>query len=298
MVGPRHPFVANIYLHPVKSCRRLEVDQAVVSQYGLLGDREWQVQGPTGQLMTQRKFPAMARVQPEPIPGGLRLMCDGMPDLEVQRPAGVDSEGNTMTGRVPVADAGDEAASWFERVLSIGCRLTTIGAGYERRPLIGGADPFAQQVAFVDAAPVHLINAASYRFLLDDAREPFPIERFRPNVVVDGGEPWEEDTWRSVSIGAVDLRVVMPWPRCAMPQIDQDTGERHREPAVVLKRHRWCTDASSFPPPLQPVIAGNALFGVAASITPAGATITRGDAVDVLATGAPLLDPPDLPTTT
>ena len=74
-----------------------------------------------------------------------------------------------------------------------------------------------------------------------------------------------------MSIGAAVLRVALPWPRCAVPQIDQDTGERRREPAVVLKRHRWCTDASSLPPPLQPVIAGNALFGVAASITPAGA---------------------------
>ena len=147
-------------------------------------------------------------------------------------------------------------------------------------------------MAFVDAAPVHLISAASYRFLLDDAREPFPIERFRPNLVVDGCEPWEEDTWRSVSIGAVDLRVVMPWPRCAMPQIDQDTGARHREPAVVLKRHRWCTDASSLPESLRPLLAGNALFGVAASIAPAGATITVGDPVDVHTTGTPLLDPP------
>ena len=287
------PVVTGISLYPVKSCRRVDVDQAVVNQYGLAGDREWQVQGPAGQLMTQRKFPALARVQPTPIPGGLRLECDGMPDLDVERPSHVDSEGNTMTGRVPVADAGDEAAAWFERVLAIGCRLTTIAAGYERRPLIGGDDPFAQQVTFVDAAPVHLVSAASHRFLVADAREPFPIERFRANLVVDGSEPWEEDTWQHVLIGTADLRVVMPWPRCAMPQIDQDTGARHREPAVVLKRHRWCTDATSLPASVQPVLTGNALFGVAASISPAGATITRGDQVDVRATGTPLLDPPN-----
>jgi uncharacterized protein YcbX len=295
MVDLSRPFVAGIYLHPVKSCRRVEVDHARVSEYGLLGDREWQVQGPAGQLMTQRKFPAMARVQPQPIPGGLRLMCDGMPDLDVPRPGAVDTEGNTMTGRVRVADAGDEAAAWLTRVLSIACRLASIGAGYERRPLIGDVDPFAQQVTFVDAAPIHLVSAASYRFLLDDAGEPFPIERFRPNLVVDGCQAWEEDTWRSLSIGAAELRVVLPWPRCAVPQVDQDTGERRREPAVVLKRHRWCTDASSLPAAVQPVIAGNALFGVAASISPPGATITRGGPVDVHATGVPLIDPPTRP---
>ena len=135
------PVVTGISIYPVKSCRRVDVDRAVVNEYGLVGDREWQVQGPAGQLMTQRKFPALARVQPTPIPGGIRLQCDGLPDLDVERPDAVNSEGNTMTGRVPVADAGDEAAAWFERVLSIGCRLTTIAAGYERRPLIGGDDP-------------------------------------------------------------------------------------------------------------------------------------------------------------
>ena len=77
-----------------------------------------------------------------------------------------------------------------------------------------------------------------------------------------------------------------------MPQIDQDTGIRHREPAVVLKRHRWCSDATGLPESYRPLLAGNALFGLAASIGPAGAVITRGDVVVVHATGSPLLDPP------
>ena len=279
-------------MHPVKSCRRVEVDRAVINQYGLEGDREWQVQGPAGQLMTQRKFPALARVQPVPIPGGLRLECDGMPDLEVERPLAVNSAGNTMTGRVAVADAGDEAAAWLEHALSIGCRLTTIATGYERRALIGGDDPFGQDVSLADAAPVHLVSAASHRFLLAHSAEPFPIERFRPNLVVDDCEPWEEDTWRSLSIGEARIRVVLPWPRCTVPQVDQDSGQRRREPAVVLKRFRWCSDAPTLAESLQPLIAGNALFGVAASIAPVGAVIHRGAPVDILTTGDPLLAPP------
>jgi len=286
------PVVTGIYIHPVKSCRRVEVDHAVVSQYGLEGDREWQVQGPVGQFMTQRKFPALARVQPALVSGGLRLQCDGLPDLEVERPAAVNSHGKTATGSVPVADAGDEAAAWLERVLSIECRLTSIASGYERHPLIGGDDVFGQQVTFVDAAPVHLVSASSYRFLLEHAAEPFPIERFRPNLVVDGSGAWEEDTWQALSIADAELRVSLPWPRCTVPQVDQDTGERHREPAVVLKRFRWCSDASTLPAPVQPLIAGNALFGIAASIAPLGAVISRGAAVEVLATGTPLLAAP------
>jgi hypothetical protein len=77
-----------------------------------------------------------------------------------------------------------------------------------------------------------------------------------------------------------------------MPQVDQDTGQRHREPAVVLKRFRWCSDAPTLPAEVQPLITGNALFGIAASIAPVGAVIRRGATVEVLTTAAPLLAPP------
>ena len=144
------------------------------------------------------------------------------------------------------------------------------------------------------STPRRCISSApsSYRFLLERAAEPFPIERFRPNLIVDGAEPWEEDTWQSLSIGDAEVRVSLPWPRCTVPQVDQDTGERHREPAVVLKQLRWCSDASALPDAVQPVVAGNALFGIAASIAPVGTVIRRGATVEVLATGAPLLAAP------
>jgi uncharacterized protein YcbX len=289
--APR-PVVTGIHIHPVKSCRRIELDRAVVDEYGIDGDREWQIQGPARQMMTQRKFPDMARIQPVPVPGGLRLQCDGMPDLEVQRPTVASGQGKTMTGLVPLGDAGDEAAAWLERVLSIECRLTAIAWGYERRVLIGGDDVFGQQASLVDAAPIHLVSAASHRFLLQDAVETFPIERFRPNLVVDGCEPWVEDTWRELSIGDARIRVALPWPRCAMPQVDQDTGQRHREPAVVLKRHRWCTEAPDLPEGLHALFTATTLFGVAGSVEPAGAVITVGTPVEVLETGPALLAPP------
>ena len=265
---------------------------AVVGRYGLQGDREWQVQGPDGRMMTQRKFPALARVQPIPIPGGLRLEHEGMPDFEVERPDEADRDGETFSGRVPLADAGDDAAAWFEQVLATPCRLTAIATGYRRRVVVG-EDLFGQEVSLADAAPVHLVNAASHRFLLQRAAEPFGTERFRPNLVVDGCDPWEEDTWRLVSVGNARVRVVLPWPRCAVPQVDQDTGQRRREPAIVLKRFRYCSEASSLPEALRALIAGNALFGVGGSIAPEGAVITLGEPVEVVATGEPLLAAPN-----
>lgn len=280
---PERPAVTAIHLHPVKSCHRVQVDRVVVGRYGLVGDREWQVQGPAGQVMTQRKFPALARVRPTLLEGGVRLEHDGLPPIDVARPEVADRDGETLLGLVALGDAGDEAAAWFERLLGVSCRFTAIAEGYERRVEIG-EDLFGQEVSLADAAPVLLANAASHRFLLAHAVEPFGIERFRPNVVVDGCDPWAEDIWCTVSVGSAVVEVALPWPRCTIPQIDQDTGARGREPALVLKRFRWCTDAPRLPEAVRPLIAGNALFGVGGSVQPEGAVITVGDPVEVVAT--------------
>jgi uncharacterized protein len=206
----------------------------------------------------------------------------------VARPERVDCEARTGLGRIPLGDAGAEAAAWFEGVLGTPCRLTAIAEGYTRRIVLGD-DLFDQEVSLADAAPVLLVNAASYRHLLQNASEPFGIERFRPNVVIEGCDPWDEDAWEQVAIGAAEAHVVLPWPRCAIPQIDQHTGQRHREPALVLKRLRWCSDASGLREELRGLVAGNGLFGAAASIGPQGASICVGDPVEVLRRREPLV---------
>lgn len=73
-----------------------------------------------------------------------------------------------------------------------------------------------------------------------DHREegPLPMDRFRPNAVVDGVGPWEEDGWRRIAIGEVAFRVAKPCGRCVVTTTDQSTGERGREPLRTLARHR------------------------------------------------------------
>lgn len=300
------PHIAAIQIHPVKSCHRVELDEAIVGEHGLIGDREWQLIDPGGGFLTQRAHPQLARVHAERTATGIVLRREGETDLAVDRPPRVDTTAHTAhtyTGPVPVADAGDEVAAWFERLIDAPCRLVAMTDGYERRfqiPAAAFPDPttgFAAAVerasatplSFADGAQVLVVNAASHRDLVERATEPFGIERWRANVIVDGAEPWVEDTWRQIRVGGTTLDIGLPWPRCAVPQVDQDTGGRHREPAIILKARRWCTSADDLPELLRPVLEGNALFGVTAAATPAGARIAVGDAVEVVETGPALL---------
>jgi uncharacterized protein len=281
-----------IHLHPVKSCRRIEVDEATVSAGGLAGDRGWQIFSDSGKVVTQRRHPVLALVQPEIIDSGLRLSAAGHGTVEVRHPERADRVVRALLGdEVAVGDGGDEVAGWLSDLTGTPCRLVALCTPDARRLDLVPSQP----VSLADATPVLVANEASLRDLQQRAIEPFGMERFRPNLVVDGPEAWSEDTWASFSIGAARLDGVVPMPRCAVPQVDQDTAERHKEPALVLRAHRWCADAPTLADGWRRMFQGQALFGLGATIGEVGAVVRVGDALDVHATTSPIIPPPSPP---
>lgn len=64
------------------------------------------------------------------------------------------------------------------------------------------------------------------------------MNRLRPNLVVTGSAPSEEDNWVRVRVDEVTFRVVKPCARCAITTVDQDTGDAGREPLNTLATFR------------------------------------------------------------
>ena len=64
------------------------------------------------------------------------------------------------------------------------------------------------------------------------------MNRFRPNLVVKGCEPFAEDTWNRIRIGNVELAVVKPCARCVVTTIDKETLEQSKEPLKTLGKYR------------------------------------------------------------
>ena len=64
------------------------------------------------------------------------------------------------------------------------------------------------------------------------------MQRFRPNIVVQGTLPWEEDTWKRIRIGGMEFHVWQRCGRCAMTTIDRTTLERGPEPLATLSTFR------------------------------------------------------------
>jgi uncharacterized protein YcbX len=88
-------------------------------------------------------------------------------------------------------------------------------------------------------------------------RAPLVVERFRPNLVVDGDlDPFEEDGWRRVRVGPVEFRVVKPVDRCVLTTIEPSTLERGHEPIRTLAKHRKWDGATWFAVQLVPEFRG------------------------------------------
>ena len=99
------------------------------------------------------------------------------------------------------------------------------------------------------------------------------LERFRPSIVVDGEEPFAEDSWRRVRIGGTTYRFGEHCDRCVLTTIDPTSLETGREPIRTLARHRAWDGATWFGIRLIPELAPGATAEVAV-----------GDEVEVLET--------------
>lgn len=227
--------------YPIKGCRAIALERGVLSARGFGYDREWMLIDSKGIFVTQRADPALATVT-------VRLDAQF---LHIEA-AGHGSIGIPLSRRGPVRgvrvwrddtrgeDMGDESARWFSGVLGREVRLLRFAAQTRRDADVkyaGGADA---PVAFADGYPVLVTNLASLEALNSQLAVPLPMNRFRPNVVVEGLGAWDEDRIESLSSEGVELRFVKPCARCAVTTTDQSTGERaDEEPLRTLKRLRW-----------------------------------------------------------
>jgi uncharacterized protein YcbX len=231
--------VRSLFVYPVKSCRGVALDEAEVVATGFAHDRQWLVIDRHGTFMTQRDWPAFARVDVAVAAGGLELAAGGLPRLAVPEP-GPDAARLSVAiwkDQCMAVAAGSEADAWFTTLLDTPCRLVMMPSSTVRQVNLGYAEP-GDRVGFADAFPFLLISQGSLDELNRRLEHPVPMDRFRPNIVVDGCEPHAEDGWSRLTIGEVSFRVAKPCSRCVITTTDQRTGERSREPLRTLAGYR------------------------------------------------------------
>lgn len=240
--------VAELWVYPVKSCRGFRLERARLDARGISSDRKWMiVDAATGQFLTQRELPRMALIGVALGDGTLTLSWPGAGEVRVEageandidpaaaKAAGREIQITVWVSKCAAIDCGDEAAEALTAFLrpEKPCRLVRMKRDDPRRTMDGKSP-----VSFVDAYPLLVVSEASLADLNSRMAAPVEMDRFRPNLVVAGCGPYEEDAWKTARAGSAEFTGAFPCIRCALATVDQATAERGPEPLATLAEYR------------------------------------------------------------
>lgn len=244
--------LSELRIYPIKSLGGISVPEAVIEEKGFQHDRRFMLVEPDGQFITQRTNHQMALIDvaitDSTGPGEtLRVWHRSRPDDVLELPLEPNGD-ERLTAvvwheqKVDSITVSPEADRWFSNALDKPCRLVFMPHS-TRRPVDPAYDrPEAQDrpsaVSFADGYPYLLIGQASLDDLNQRLPQPVEMGRFRPNMVVSGSLPYDEDAWQQFRIGDMNFYGVKPCARCVLTTIDPATGQKGREPLHTLARYR------------------------------------------------------------
>lgn len=233
--------ITGLNIYPVKSCRGIALTQARITETGFAHDREWLVVTPENRFLTQRERPLLAQV--ETALTGDQLVLRKPQGAELTLPldlTGPEVEVTIWRDKARGFDAGEQAANWLTEHLGKPARLVRFDKRHKRASDSKWTGDVEALNQFSDGYPWLLISQASLDELNRHLDSPLPMNRFRPNIVVDGLPPFGEDSVDEFVAGDVRLKVVKPCDRCVVTTTDQLTGERTSDqPLKALKDFRF-----------------------------------------------------------
>src|SRR6187455_1431241 len=231
--------LTQIWIYPIKSLGGINLLSAEVMEKGLQYDRRLMLVDETGTAMTQRVFPKMALFKSS-IDKGLLTITHHQHSMKLDLknpPLSIPTTVNIWDDTVSAFDLEGSYNQWFSDLLESPCRLVYFPEE-NSRPVDPRYEVNHEQVSLADAYPFLIIGQSSLDDLNSRLSESVPMNRFRPNFVFTGGEPFEEDSWRNFSIGSTRFVGVKMCGRCPLPTVNQDTGERGHEPLKTLSTYR------------------------------------------------------------
>ncbi|AFZ14895.1 MOSC domain containing protein [Crinalium epipsammum PCC 9333] len=94
---------------------------------------------------------------------------------------------------------------------------------------------------YPDREPVHisLLSQGTLNALSDLLEQQVDVRRFRPNVVLEGVEPWEEFKWvgQEFMLGTAKIKITAPINRCLNINVHPEKGELDLPLLTKLKQH-------------------------------------------------------------
>lgn len=238
--------IASLFLYPVKSLAGIAVDAFELDEFGPVGDRRWMLVGADGGFLTQRRHPRLALVGTALEQGQVILEIPGAGRFPL-RPGPETCTVTVWQDQVEALVAEPGPAQALSQFCGTPVRLVYMPDSTLRPARAPGLEG-VHRVSFADGFPFLVVSRASLDDLNARLAQPVDCRRFRPNIVLEGGRPWQEDHWNRLTLGNVTLALVKPCSRCAVTTVDPDTGLRsdNGDPLRTLSQFRRTTDGVLF----------------------------------------------------
>jgi len=237
--------ISQLFIYPIKSLGGISVNSWSITQTGLQHDRRWMLVDPSGRFISQREISTLALLRIRLNDNSLIVFHKDVPSRSMVIPI-LDSASLDVLPRKRVVIWDDQCdaivypsiySEWFSDVLSTPCHLVYMDDTVRRQ--VDQAYAFQEEItSFSDGFPLLMLGQSSLDDLNAKLPYPIPINRFRPNLVFEGGYPFQEDDMPDFEINGLEYHAVKPCARCIITTIDQDSGVKNEEPIKTLASYR------------------------------------------------------------
>lgn len=234
------PQISQIFIYPVKSLGGIALQESLVTSRGLQHDRRWMLIDDDNQFLSQRTHAQLALFKLELTNKG--ILVKHTPTQQTQLiPFKPETHEKLMVriwdDECSATLVSQDLSEWFSGILKIKSRLVYMSDD-DVRPVDPRYASPEHLTSFSDAYPMLLIGQSSLDDLNARLAVPLPMDRFRPNIIMEGTAPYLEDKMHHFTSAGIDFYGVKPCARCVMTTIDQQTAAVGAEPLKTMAGYR------------------------------------------------------------
>lgn len=231
--------VIDLIIYPIKSMGGISLKSAQLEERGLAYDRRWMLVDESGLFVSQRKYPKLALFHIS-IEDRSLLVLNKSTGNQISIP--LTPQGNSIQVRIwddviEATEVSGTISKWFSSEIGIDVKLVFMPENTRRRVDVKYAHN-DEIVSFADGYPLLVVNTASLHDLNRKLEQSVRMDRFRPNIIIDGANPFEEDNWREILINSQRVKLVKKSARCVMVDNDPITAVKSGQVLKTLSNYR------------------------------------------------------------
>ena len=244
--------IKKIMIYPIKSCQGIELEKAVMTDYGFMYDREWMLvkqKDAVYKMVTLREYPELYKIKINLINNNLFVILGdkiiNLTTVPYKEEIKTEIWGSPCSGY----NLGSDISQLFTDFLQSNDKIFLIKIKSHKE--MSSNEKYSQLIDssiqkkrdganFSDWSPYSLLSVKSVKFINKYHNYSEINEKwYRPNLIVDTNYPFEEETWKTFIINNIRFKSLKKISRCLESTVNPETGKLNKslEPLKAIKKN-------------------------------------------------------------